>query len=385
MRLTAAEKKACQLVIEEITLIIGTALPNNPVEVVGSHRTGLATPTSDIDLRFFMPEYEKKESTDRGSKVPKPKAREAMKKKLKLLCNAFRKSPRFMDATLVYARVPIVKVLHRQTGLTVNIQSLRPSLAARTCVAAYLSEYPTLRPIYMILRFALEIRHLTTVFEGGFGSYTIFMMIVNALKHASNLHSPGHDATRYDLATHLFWVLDFYAAADLRENGYSPDPPRVFPKVDVNRKKLKARPDPLQTGSSFKTIPKEPYLLCLQDPADPLNDLGRKSHSIKHVQEVFRQSSRTLRDKLEDWDNIPSEERELRQESLLDPLVGAHYAHFKEKRRILAKAAAQAEKGGWGLGGRSRVPIPFGNSGGQKGSLCHRPLHRMPDKAVGIS
>lgn len=384
MRLTAAEKKACQLVIKEITSIIGTALPKNPVEVVGSHRTGLATPTSDIDVRFFMPEYEKKKPIDCGSNVPNPKARQAMMNKLKQLCSALRKSPRFVDATLVYARVPIVRVLHRQTGLTVNIQTLRPSLAVRTCVAAYLSEYPTLRPIYMILRFALEIRHLTTVFEGGFGSYTILMMIVNALKHASILHSPGHDATRYDLATHLFWVLDFYAAADLRKNGYSPDPPRVFPKV-VNPKKLNTKSDPLKTGSSFKTIPKEPYLLCLQDPADPLNDLGRKSHSIKHVQEVFRQSSRTLRDKLEDWDNIPSEERGLRQESLLDPLVGAHYAHFMEKRRILAEAAAQAEKGGWGVGGRSRVPIPFGKSSGPNGSLCHRPLPRTPDKAVGTS
>lgn len=360
MRLTAAEERACQLVIKEITSIVGTALPSNLVEVIGSHRTGLATPTSDIDVKFFMPEYEERDSTGRGSKIATPKARKARTKKLELLRNSFRASPRFVNSTLVYARVPIVRVMHRQTGLEINIQSLQPSLAARTCVAAYLSEYPTLRPIYMILRFTLEIRRLTTVFEGGFGSYTIFMMIVNALKHASILPSTGHDATRYDLTAHLFWVLEFYAAADLRKNGYSPDPPRVFPKV-VKPNKPKG---PLQTYKPSKLIPKEPYLLCLQDPADPFNDLGKKSHSIKHVQEVFRQTSIKLRNRLADWDNLVSKERKPRQESLLDTLVGAHYGHFEKRRRILARAAAQAEQGGLGDGGRMHVPIPLGIRGG---------------------
>ncbi|KAI4129116.1 MAG: hypothetical protein LQ347_003908 [Umbilicaria vellea] len=362
MRLTAAEERACQLVIEEITSIAGTALPNSPLEIIGSHRTGLATPTSDIDVRFFMPEYEERDSSGRASKATTPKAKKARHKGLKVLCNALRESPRFMTATLINARIPIVRVVHRRTGLEVNIQSLKPSLAARTCVAAYLSEYPTLRPLYMILRFALEIRHLTTVFEGGFGSYAIFMMIVNALKHASLLPSTGHDATRYDLAAHLFWVLDFYAGADLRKNGYSLDPPSVFPKV-VKRDQSKG---PLQTYKGLKSVPKEPYLLCLQDPADPFNDLGRQSPSIKHVQEVFRQTSITLRNRLEDWDNNSSKERDPGQESLLDTLVGAHYGHFKGRRRILAKAATQAEEGGWGVGDRTHVPIPLGIRGGQR-------------------
>lgn len=30
------------------------------------------------------------------------------------------------------------------------------------------------------------------------------------------------------------------------------------------------------------------YLLCLQDPADPFNDLGKKGSAIKHVQATFR-------------------------------------------------------------------------------------------------
>jgi non-canonical poly(A) RNA polymerase PAPD5/7 len=41
--------------------------------------------------------------------------------------------------------------------------------------------------------------------------------------------------------------------------------------------------------------PMQPYLLCLQDPADPLNDLGRKGYGYKHIQATFKYLEEEIR------------------------------------------------------------------------------------------
>jgi DNA polymerase sigma len=38
----------------------------------------------------------------------------------------------------------------------------------------------------------------------------------------------------------------------------------------------------------------QPFLLCVQDPADPLNDLGHKAFGIKHIKETLSQLHRDL-------------------------------------------------------------------------------------------
>lgn len=62
--------------------------------------------------------------------------------------------------------------------------------------------------------------------------------------------------------------------------------------------------DPMLRGIDImKTYDeRKPYLLCLQDPADPTNDLGKKAFGIKHVQKMFREFSQQLRDQMKMWD-----------------------------------------------------------------------------------
>jgi non-canonical poly(A) RNA polymerase PAPD5/7 len=66
-------------------------------------------------------------------------------------------------------------------------------------------------------------------------------------------------------------------------------------------------------------------MLCLRDPADETNDLGRKALSIKHVQATFRKLSYDL-------------DRDIKintRASLLDKLVGPAYLLNKERRAKL--------------------------------------------------
>jgi non-canonical poly(A) RNA polymerase PAPD5/7 len=68
-------------------------------------------------------------------------------------------------------------------------------------------------------------------------------------------------------------------------------------------------------------------MLCLRDPADPTNDLGRKAVAIKHVQKTLKALYYTL-------------DRDVRMNtriSLLSTLIGPSYMLYKERRHKLAE------------------------------------------------
>jgi DNA polymerase sigma len=70
----------------------------------------------------------------------------------------------------------------------------------------------------------------------------------------------------------------------------------------------------------------QPYLLCLQDPADPLNDLGRKAFGFKHIKQTIVELHRRLL-KLE---KVPVDS----DISWLDDFVGPCYDAYKGRRAI---------------------------------------------------
>jgi non-canonical poly(A) RNA polymerase PAPD5/7 len=63
-------------------------------------------------------------------------------------------------------------------------------------------------------------------------------------------------------------------------------------------------------------------MLCLRDPADETNDLGRKALSIKHVQATFRKLSYDL----------TRDTKTNTRTSLLEKLVGPSYMLNKARR-----------------------------------------------------
>jgi non-canonical poly(A) RNA polymerase PAPD5/7 len=73
----------------------------------------------------------------------------------------------------------------------------------------------------------------------------------------------------------------------------------------------------------------QPYLLCLQDPADPLNDLGRKGYGFKHIQATMGHLLKKLR-KYTAHENHGTT-------SILAPLVGSCFKTYS-KRREMAEA-----------------------------------------------
>lgn len=310
-RLTPSEKSASEAVITDVEAMTELAFPSSTLSVVGSHRTGLATPTSDIDFSLSPP------SPKQGNHKSRTKIREVSQKILRGLQRHLHKSTLFREVELVFGSIPIVRAVHHRTGLRVQISTQSPDRYDRDFTAAYLAEFPTLRPIFMVLRYALEMRGLNTPFEGGLGSYSIFMMIVAALKQASGEHA------RDDHANHLLHVLHFYASADLYKVGFCVDPPRTFTKAGNNLFPLNHR---------------KPYLLCLQDPADATNDLGRKAYAIKHVQKVFERARADIVGDMLEWERKTVEDRKGIQGGLLNRLLRANYESLEFGRRRMCES-----------------------------------------------
>lgn len=331
MRLGPIEREAAEIFTADVTSLVQKVLPNSPVLPIGSYSTGLADRLSDFDFSISVPDLDKA-PLERGPSSTRPKACKIRAKALLDTRISLAKSFQFIQPVeMIHARVPIVKAVHHITRFRVELQILGSHQATQEFTMAYLAEFPTLRPLYIVFRSALHIRRLNIVHEGGLGSYSILMMIVNALKHASGRFAQD------DLASHFLYVLEFYSNADLYKYGFSPDPPRTIPKqakLSADEKIARLR-DPFLRGIDIllKANPKKPYLLCLQDPANPVNDLGSKAYGIKHVQKLFEAIRAELKINMAAWEGDGNFQKAWQPYALLAEFLGARYARLEEQRR----------------------------------------------------
>ena len=358
MTLRPAEEAASRLVISDVNSVARNEPGIEPLNLLGSRSTGLATPISDFDFTLRpqkplrdrnIPPSEAGESQRKSTRNHKVQAIKALIK----VSKHFRSSKMFSNPELVrYARVPIFRSTHVSTGLEVQIQTMEPYQAAHEHAVAYLAEFPSLRPLYIIFRYCLEVRDLTTVYRGGLGSYSILMMVVTAIKHSSGRFASD------DLAGQLLHVLDFYGKADLSKFGYSADPPRVFEKQkevwSLSEKRVRMADSQLSGIDQMpKFNPRKPYLLCLQDPANDLNDLGKNAYAIKHIQATLNKASERIRTALEEHESSDCK-TDGRVWSCLDGFVRADYTKF-EKRRGEVERFANSKVSGWKM---KRSPKP---------------------------
>ncbi|KAL8671881.1 MAG: hypothetical protein Q9168_003634 [Polycauliona sp. 1 TL-2023] len=334
MALSDEEMNTTRRVAAEVRSLINLTLKEVSCSVIGSYSTGLALPFSDVDIAVSLPAVEAEAAHHRKS----PRGLDFQKvyrKALYKIHRAFGFDPNLTKAELVFARVPIVRATHRQTGQEIQVQIQAGANFQQQHTLAYQAEYPSLHPLYLVIRSCLEMRRLSMPFEGGLGSYPILISIVNALKHASGQHHP------HDLGGQLLHVLKFYESNDLYRYGFSVDPPHMFRKDKKSmsaEEKLSRATDPVLNGldSMAKLNPLRPYLLCLQDPADPKNDLGRKAYAIKHIQRTFAVARRNMDVAMTVWDRQSN--KSFTSVGLLDALVHANYSNFQSERTKLARS-----------------------------------------------
>jgi len=214
------EALAREAVIEELRFSIDNGFPKYDLEVFGSERTGLALATSDIDLRLIR---RGDEEYNKSVLPPSAEDRKAMLTGLGEIRKYLRRQKgKHLKAMLRHARYPLISLQDAKSGIDVQIVLANDTSKSRDLIQRYMVEYPYLRQVYFVIKTVFDQRGLTDVFRGGFGSYSIFMMLVASLKLSPEPPTGAADA--------LINFLQFWGHFDVSKSGVSVDPPAVFDK-----------------------------------------------------------------------------------------------------------------------------------------------------------
>ncbi|EEE55160.1 hypothetical protein OsJ_02969 [Oryza sativa Japonica Group] len=204
------------------------------VEVFGSFRTGLFLPTSDIDV-------------------------------------------------IAKARVPIVKFVERKSEIAFDISfDMDGGPQAADFIKDYVKKFPALRHLCMILKVFLHQRELNEVYTGGIGSYALLTMLITHLQLIwGGKDILGYRKKEHNLGILLIALFDFYG--------------RKLNNWDVGISCNSARTFFLKTDKNFAN-PDRAYLLAIQDPMVPDNDIGKNSFNYFKVKSAFSKAYSVLTD-----------------------------------------------------------------------------------------
>ena len=331
---TFKEKAARSAVVDQTQAFIRKNFHTDQLyttNLFGSGATGLSTIESDIDIRI---------SGDKPT--AKFQGLQGLAHRLGRLCTAFGRSPDYTAATFRWSAFPIINVQHRATGLDIQIVVAPPTVEQQVVTAHYLASIPNLRELFLLLRTTFSARHFLDVYNGGLGSYPLFIMLVGSLLRAQQSSTPPRSPSE-QLLHFLSFYGDFpYSTRGLSLAAPSADKPtrpaKLFPKHPSTTlppatratyiRRAFARQDRVRAGQYAigAQKPAQPYLFCLQDPADPKNDLGRKTNGIKYFAETCRDLAKTLKAKLDQG---------LVDGNLLEGVVGDWHEVARERREKL--------------------------------------------------
>ena len=261
---TAEESSARTAAVERVRGAVLSIWPGARFEVHGSFATGMYLPNSDIDAVIL------------GSGCKSPAtclkalalslSRKGMARKIQLIAKA---------------RVPIVKFEERPSGFQFDVSfDVANGPASAEIVRANMRRFPALRPLTTVLKAFLQQRALNEVYTGGVGSYALLCMVMAHLQlHDSKetAYSWAGDGGGEAAAEGCLGVLliDFFELYGRRLN---------MEEVGVS----------CRGGGAFfakkdKTWsdPGRPFLLAIEDPQDPTNDLGRNSYGVRQIKSAF--------------------------------------------------------------------------------------------------
>ena len=268
---TAEEAAARAAAVERVRAVVMGIWPEARFEVHGSFATGMYLPSSDIDAVIL----------DSGCKSPATC--------LKALATCLsRKGMATKIQLIAKARVPIVKFEERPSGFQFDISfDVANGPASAEIVRANMRRFPALRPLTTVLKAFLQQRALNEVYTGGIGSYALLCMVMAHLQlhDASATASAwagesGGDAAAEGCLGVL--LIDFFELYGRRIN---------TDDVGVSCRgggRFFAKRDKEWTDAG------RPFLLAIEDPQDPTNDLGRNSYAARQIKSAFEHAFTVL-------------------------------------------------------------------------------------------
>ncbi|KAL5736311.1 hypothetical protein ACOSQ2_031099 [Xanthoceras sorbifolium] len=257
---TPEEEALRNAAVESVFDVIKYIWPNCKPEVFGSFKTGLYLPTSDIDVVIL----------GSGIKIPqmglnalsRALSQRGIAKKIQVIAKA---------------RVPIVKFVEKRSGIAFDISfDVQNGPKAAEFIKDALSKWPPLRPLCLILKVFLQQRELNEVYSGGIGSYALLTMLMAVLQNFRECQASAEQ----NLGVLLVHFFDIYG--------------RKLNTIDVGVSCNNG------TGTFFKKSNKgftnmgKPFLISIEDPQAPDNDIGKNSFNYFQIKSAFVMAFTTL-------------------------------------------------------------------------------------------
>ncbi|KAE8681080.1 Nucleotidyltransferase family protein isoform 3 [Hibiscus syriacus] len=256
---TPEEQAARDAAVHSVFDVIKYIWPACRPEVFGSFRTGLYLPTSDIDV-VILESGIKKPQTGLHA-ISRALSQRGIAKKMQVIAKA---------------RVPIVKFVEKKSGVAFDVSfDVDNGPKAAEFIKGAIEKWPQLRPLCLILKVFLQQRDLNEVYSGGIGSYALLAMIIAMLQNLCESQA----YLEHNLGMLLVHFFDFYG--------------RKLNTVDVGVS-CKDRGTFFSKSSRGFSNKGRPFLISIEDPQTPDNDIGKNSFNYIQIKSAFGMALSTL-------------------------------------------------------------------------------------------
>ncbi|PWN33501.1 Nucleotidyltransferase, partial [Meira miltonrushii] len=254
---TEQEHECRRLVVQLIRRAIVREWPDAHLEAFGSQNTQLYMPSGDLDLVVVSQSME----TQRKENV------------LRKMAAVLRRHNLAMDVQVIAkAKVPIVKFVCVHGKLKVDISINQTNgIEAANYIRGWLDRLPSIRPLIMAVKLLLVQRGLSEVFSGGLGSYSVICLVINHLQMHPKIQRGELDPA-LNLGILFLEFLELYG----RNFGYD--------NVGIS---IRGRGNYFTKVSRGWRDDRRPYMLSIEDPLDPANDISKGSYAIISVRQAF--------------------------------------------------------------------------------------------------
>jgi DNA polymerase sigma len=320
------------------------------VKPFGSFVSGLSLPSSDLDLVICLPKVHREAGPEAAGFL---EGRNAIKESWQQNLARCLRTQSWVDVSsikvITNTAVPVIKLKTRPiSGCAVSLDvsfegNIHQGLEANRLNVALMTEFPSLRPIVLVLKQFLSRRGLCESFTGGLSSYALLLLCARFLQEQPIL-------TPLDVGATLLGLLNFYGnhlqpavtgISVARRTYFSrsdlaqPLPPRStlphdLPMTGVASLSRRQPFNPQNQSSpltdnfsSFKPYKFDP--LFIEDPLAFENNVGRNCFRIHQVQKLWSETHSALLQRIYEIERGGHGEGG-ESRSLLDVLVGSESA-----------------------------------------------------------
>ena len=225
IRPTRFEEVVREELLEELRDLVRNEIPDSDILCFGSFAAGLYLPNADMDLVVMSSSYR-----NYGDKSI-CQSKSAIRRFADFIERSGIAQPRSVDYVL-YAKVPLVKFVHRVTRIRVDISFENDTGPNGVRVyREWTRSFPAMPILVAVIKQFIMMRGCNEVQHGGLGGFTVTCLVTSLLQNLPRVQARELIPEEH-LGEMLLEFLDFYGNQfDLFRTGILMNPPGFFDKV----------------------------------------------------------------------------------------------------------------------------------------------------------